>query len=53
MNGHPDTLNRLVEELKHHFPDQVKRVVVFGSHARGEASSESDCLLVFAQVTPI
>ncbi len=55
MNGHPDKLNRLVEELKRHFPGQLKRVVVFGSHARGEASSESDydCLLVFALVTPM
>ena len=32
MNGHPDTLNRLVEELKHHFSGQLKRVVVFGSN---------------------
>lgn len=47
-------LHQLAEELKNHFQDRLKRLVVFGSQARGEASPESDydCLLIFEEVTP-
>ena len=47
-------LTQLAEELRHGFPDHLKRVMIFGSQARGEATPESDydCLLVFDHVTP-
>lgn len=48
-----DKLVQLAEELKRHFPHHLKRVVIFGSQARGDASPESDydCLLIFDRFT--
>lgn len=53
MKSDNGTLVQLAEELKRHFPGQLKQVVIFGSRARGDASADSDydCLLVFDQVT--
>ena len=47
-------LQRLANDLKHRFGAHLKEVVIFGSRARGDASSESDydCLLIFDRLGP-
>ncbi len=37
-----EVLQRLQRELYHRYKDQLDQVVLFGSQARGEASSDSD-----------
>ena len=36
------TLNRLKKKILSEVPGQVERIVVYGSHARGEARADSD-----------
>ena len=47
-------LKQLAQELRSRYLDRLQQVLFFGSHARGEASPESDydCLLIFDRVTP-
>jgi predicted nucleotidyltransferase len=44
----------LINQLQHHLADQVISITLFGSRARGEASSESDMdmLIVLTEMTP-
>ena len=48
-----DPITDVAARLKQRFPPHLKRIVLFGSHARGQASRESDydLLLVFDEVT--
>ena len=50
----PPDLDRLAKLLRQRYGAQLKRIIFFGSRARGEAAAESDydCLLIFQQVTP-
>ncbi len=47
-------LKIFVGQLKKHFGRNLKRIILFGSRARGDHSEESDydLLLIFERVTP-
>jgi predicted nucleotidyltransferase len=40
--SHPEIINKYREALLAHFPDQLQRLILFGSQARGEVTDESD-----------
>lgn len=40
--AHARILNQYRQALLANFPDQVQRLILFGSQARGEATAESD-----------
>jgi len=46
--------DRFVEELKHQFGIRLKKIILFGSRARGDNTPDSDYdfLLVFDEVNP-
>ncbi|MFC1496447.1 nucleotidyltransferase domain-containing protein [Candidatus Margulisiibacteriota bacterium] len=50
MNVEKDKiLYKYISELRSHFKDRLKNILLFGSRARGEGSAESDydCILLF------
>jgi predicted nucleotidyltransferase len=40
--AHPEIVNQYRQALLTHFPQQVQRLILFGSQARGDATPESD-----------
>lgn len=42
MNYNDPVLKSLIERLKEHFGDDLDRIVLFGSYARGDQWAESD-----------
>lgn len=42
ITSHQEILNKYCEALLTHFPDQLQRLILFGSQARGQATAESD-----------
>lgn len=47
-------LESFLLQLRSRFGTRLKRTILFGSRARGEASAESDydCLLIFSEIFP-
>lgn len=47
-------LNEFIETINRKFGYHLKKIILFGSRARGdnEADSDYDCLLVFDEVSP-
>jgi predicted nucleotidyltransferase len=47
-------LKIFIDQLKAHFGGNLKKIILFGSRARGDHSKESDydLLLIFEKVTP-
>lgn len=47
-------LRKLAEELRARYKNKLRKILFFGSRARGDntAQSDYDCLLVFEEITP-
>lgn len=49
-----EKIENFVEELKKRFGENLKKIILFGSRARGDSTegSDYDFLLIFNEVTP-